>query len=518
MAIPGGVGGSSGVQTSSATRAGWVLRAAVAAHALAIGVCAGAGTGLCAAGSADAGAPAGCPASASWFSSPSMPTEIAGGTNANNCDFHQFAWQAFIDLVQPVSGSPGLRTFETYMPDYGIFVPANTPVTPWGQQPSAPCGGATADAKLGKHLFLRPRVAKGAGFDPDSDKQATLPGETIANALYDQNNQVVYYSIWVNQTEYDFITHCNFNDTGCITSAPATTAITAGAIELKGSWRAFNGPAPKDMYSIRGVIGVKAKDGSTSCKAVTLGLVGFHLVTNTPTHPEFIWATFEHKSNAPDCVNPQKPPPGGWSFNNPKCPASQCPPNQPDQPNTKPKANQVCRVAPQGGGDATNVGNIRAINASVHQTLAGLLKTAPAQYRAMAIWQNYDLTGNLWTLNGQLPPVGPQGPNGGNERGSLLAANTTLETFAQGQSAKGVDQNCFTCHTQAQFVTSAGVKMGFPPGAPANFSHLWGVAQRPNGCNAGKGPLPATCPVKAGKSAAPPAGATKAPAAPAPTK
>jgi hypothetical protein len=449
---------------------------------------------LCNGAAARAAPPAPCLASSSWFSAPTMPTEIGGGAAATNCDFQQFAWQAFIDLVQPASGAPGLRTFETFMPDYGIFVPPKTPVTPWGQQPPAPCGSASTDAKLTKHLFLRPRVAKGAGFDPDSTTQASLPGETIANALYDQNKQVVYYSIWVNQTEYDFITRCNFNDTGCITSAPADTAITPGAIELKGSWRVFNGAAPKGMYSIRGVIGTSSKAGSTSCKPVTLGLVGFHLVVNTPSHPEFIWATFEHRSNAPDCVNPQKAPPGGWSFNDPKCPASQCPPNQPDQP-SKPTPNQVCRVAPQGGGEAANVGNIRAINASVHQTLAQLLLTDPAMYGAMAIWQNYDLTGNLWTLNGQLPPTGAQAPGGGNERGSLLAANTTLETFVQGRSPQGIDQNCFTCHTQAQFVTGAGVKKGFPPGAPANFSHLWGFALRPSGCNGGKGPLPSTCPL-----------------------
>jgi hypothetical protein len=426
---------------------------------------------------------ASCPASASWFSNPSFPAEVPGGANASNCGFQQFAWQAFIDLVQPARNGGALRTFETYMPDYGVFVPDGTAVTPWGQQPDAPCKPGPAAAKLGKQLFLRPRVGKGAGFDPNSDQQAT------GNPLYDQQKQVVYYSIWINQVEYDFITKCDFNNTSCITSAPATSAITAGAVELKGSWRVFTGAAPTDMYAIHGVVGVVGKDGKIdrTCTPVTLGLVGFHLVVNTPLHPEFIWATFEHKTNAPDCTSPQSAPPGGWSFHNPKCPTSD-PSCKPNQPNAAPTPTQVCRVAPEGGGSAENTGNIQAINLSAHQLLAQLVKTAPARYRDMAIWQNYELTGNVWTLNGGLPPTTT------NERGSLLAANTTMETFIQGQSSSGADQNCFTCHTEAQFVLN-GVAKGFPTGAPANFSHLWGFAQRTGGCGNGKGPLPAACPL-----------------------
>ena len=40
---------------------------------------------------------------------------------------------------------------------------------------------------------------------------------------------------------------------------------------------------------------------------VTLGLVGLHLVINTQLHPEFVWATFEHVNNAPNCTNSPGP-------------------------------------------------------------------------------------------------------------------------------------------------------------------------------------------------------------------
>lgn len=409
-----------------------------------------------------------CNASASWFTSPSFPADVGGG-GQTDCLFHQFAWQAFIDVVQPASG--GGREFEDWMPEYGIFVPAGTPVTPWGQQPNAPCSSspkaAAADAKK---LFLRPRVPKGAGVDAGSDDQAT------GDPLYDQDKNVVYYSMWVNKTEYDFITGCDFNNTTCITSAPNTTALPAGSVELKAAWRTFSGDAPKNMYTIQGVVG-------DSCKPVTMGLVGFHLVVNTPTHPEFIWATFEHNANAPDCTNPQAPPAGGWSFNNPSCSAADCPPNK-----NKVNPTQVCRVAPQGGGTSDNTSAMIALNSSVQSTLQGLLKSSP-KYADMAVWLNYQMTGNLWTVDGVLPP------QPGNFAGSKENANTTLETFIQGDN-----HNCFTCHTQQQFVNGK-IPMGFPNGAPANFSHLWGFAQQTGGCGNGKGPLPTACPVKNGNTA-----------------
>jgi hypothetical protein len=409
-----------------------------------------------------------CNASASWFTSPSFPADVGGG-GQTDCLFHQFAWQAFIDVVQP--SSDGGREFENWMPEYGIFVPSGTPVTPWGEQPSAPCSAnPNAKAADAKKLFLRPRVPKGAGVDAGSDDQAT------GDPLYDQNKNVVYYSMWVNKTEYDFITGCDFNNTTCITSAPNTTALPAGSVELKAAWRTFSGAAPTNMYTIQGVVG-------DSCQPVTMGLVGFHLVVNTPTHPEFIWATFEHNANAPDCTNPQAPPAGGWSFNTPSCSAADCPPNK-----NKVNPTQVCRVAPQGGGSTDNTSAMIALNASVQSTLQGLIKSSP-KYADMGVWLNYQMTGNLWTVDGALPP------SASNFAGSKEDANTTLETFIQGNG-----NNCFTCHTQKQFVNGK-TPMGFQTGAPANFSHLWGFAQQTGGCGNGKGPLPTSCPIKNGNTA-----------------
>src|SRR4051812_41476836 len=124
--------------------------------------------------------PPSCGVNEAWLTAPSLPGEVSGG-GMTNFSLHQFASQTFIDLVQPVSGQPARRTFETYMPDYGIFVAPGVPVTPWGQSPSAPCG--TSAGQRSTKLFARPRGPKGAGFDPDSDHQAGILGGAPGSPL-----------------------------------------------------------------------------------------------------------------------------------------------------------------------------------------------------------------------------------------------------------------------------------------------------------------------------------------------
>ena len=176
-----------------------------------------------------------------------------------------------------------------------------------------------------------------------------------------------------------------------------------------------------------------------------MALVGLHVVGVVQDHPEFIWATFEHKDNAPDL-------PAGtstaaatavdsrdWTFYKAGTPANQCnlpngatvtladPGNQVLSPITN-----AFRQTAFGGGDAQNVANIQALNASV-----------AAQLGAADVFSNYRLTGGVWMGPNQLVP----GLNPVTIRpllaGSLALANPTMETFTQGGS-------CFSCHNTAR--------------------------------------------------------------------
>src|SRR5688500_6195755 len=80
-----------------------------------------------------------CTAQSSWFSNPSIPSDVNLKTGNVDCAFQQFSWQSFIALAQS-------NTFMTYMPSQGVFVASNSQPLKWGQQPQIPssCGsGAT---------------------------------------------------------------------------------------------------------------------------------------------------------------------------------------------------------------------------------------------------------------------------------------------------------------------------------------------------------------------------------------
>ena len=389
---------------------------------------------------------AACVASPAWITNPTMPAEVASAETF--CDFYQFSWQWFLAQVSP-SKVPGERIFETnrvYQPSGGT-----------GQcQKKALTGRAAAI----KALFLRGPKAK--DFE---DTQAD------GHVLYDQNQNILYASIWYSSAE------CQSTSAG----------FAPGTMELKVAWKILAQPDPT-YFTIQAALpsGAASKAGDRN---VTLGLVGFHMVNWTSKHPEMIWATFEHKTNAPLCNGTSRG--AGWSFTS--ADAAQClakntqpgsgppptacsqfafntPPNVKNPPPTTGTPVQVCRQYENGNQPGASInGNDNAANAlairQLNEELVGPkgLLTRLADTDPMAVWKNYEMVGGLWTKNGAAsgkPPVtsgkGPGDPSSP-QRGSLELTNMTMETFQQGDTS--FVPNCFGCH-------------GFTPTAPITVSHI----------------------------------------------
>lgn len=376
--------------------------------------------------------PAACVAQASWITAPAPPTEIGGPgvpvTQETNCQFYQFAYQWFFSLVQP-AGASGELQFETL----NVYQPKQTNQCAMTKK--------TGRANTAKALFVRVPKDATNSFDPVVPQDIL---QATGGPLYDQNGNVVLYYVLYNSLE------CQATAAGYL---PNT-------IEIKTSWRILKAADPAYYTMTATVPGV-------SQTPIILGLVGFHLVINTQLHPEFVWATFEHVNNAPDCANPQPAPAAGWSFLSSACAAClkqngvngcpQCNFNQgvtpPPPPGVTGTPNQVCRVFPlgtdpgsmtNGNNNDTNRFNIQTLNTQ----LAGFFAQLPAG-SPMKVWQNYTLVGGLWTNGG----VGSSGTNV--QRGSLEAANLTMETFFQ----SGNQANCFTCHN-------------YDPASPLTVSHI----------------------------------------------
>ncbi len=403
----------------------------------------------------------------SWLNPPIPPpflTDVDQASGSGDCQFHEFASQNFFALV--LGTDPN---FESWPTSEQVYPASGQPV----------CSGAPLASSL-RHVINK-RAVRLTTASGQLDEIIQASGQP----LVDQNGRYVQYELRENPAICQAVSSCQLYTNTCLTAAyaanpafrwPSGSSTLPGVAELKLSWRVMetcNLPdsppncQKDDLSEYFWVPNVTVDPYSPKLDeavTVTVGLVGFHLIQKTPSHPEFIWATWEHVSNDPVCPgsnnsicqDPSKASgslstASGWSFDNPAlAPAAGCPaindaPNEQDpsaanclnvsyydppsgqtvDPN-QPRS-QVCRLFPCGGGNTQDQSNVQTLNQAIRNKLAG------------NVWSNYFLAGTLW---GSQPPTGdPVPPAGG-----LFLANTTMETFFQANQGGTDELNCFFCH------------------------------------------------------------------------
>jgi len=211
-----------------------------------------------------------------------------------NCLLDQYAMNNFLYLVG--NDSSGKPRFMSYAPWYNLFTASGTPT--WSGTYS-PLSGTEL------HRFKNEQQA-GDGY-----------------VLKDINSQTTSYDIRVNETFFNYVSSNSlykrsafnaaiqaFNTnsaTGGIWFPPTSAKDTGeGAVELKVSWRNY-GPMQKKYISQKISVDINpCPEDLMHCekdvKGDYWGMVGFHLVSKTYDQPGFVWATFEHVGNAPDCT------------------------------------------------------------------------------------------------------------------------------------------------------------------------------------------------------------------------
>lgn len=384
-----------------------------------------------------------CAAYPTWITdAANPPIEIPGG-GKTLCEFYQFSWQWFISLMDAPGGSQ--RAYQN---------PATYPVFLGSGKNSC------ADNPTSSKLFVR------TGKDDNvSAEDFTAPSEmnqALDNAvIYDQNGNIVLYEARFDRNM------CNL--------PPGSRTLPAGTTEIKSSWRTISENEKADYVWITSDTNNNGRHEDSEL----YGMVGFHLVNSTKLHPEFIWATFEHKSNAPDCQGKASGSRSGdWSFTSKRC-AEQLPdastancsfnktldPKKTDDSPLTGTPTEICRVyanatAPGDNQARTNSGNIVSINAQ----LTGIFSALPGT-SSLRVLKNYKIVGALW-----LSDIAKKSSRKSNQRGSIQLANTTMETNAQqgfGEleyiSPANLEPaaNCFDCH---------GYK---GPGRNAHVSHIF---------------------------------------------
>ncbi len=377
---------------------------------------------LSGAGAAQADDP--CLGSSAWIQKPGLPDFTK--EPANDCAFHQMAWQTFLYLVQPLQ--KGALRFETFESAADIF-----------GQPATASSCVEQDERVGRRRIFLPRARK-----------SRTPGTEQAGSggiLVDQEGSVTLYETYFDPTFVSFIAACNLTVKACETVDP-TLQVPVGTLELKASWRPIRREDPnyERFYTIKDVTFDDPQTGK--CVTRDVALVGFHLVYAPQGHPELVWATFEHAANAPDgpCTGNTTPPPGfvRWTYNDAKSTDCANANKLPDMTRQPYPMTQVVRSWAYGTnpGALTGTDNIKQLKV-LNTSMAALLP-------GKSVWRNYFLVGSVWTANGALPAVQPTSPEAsGNLVGSALLANATMETFDQTPNPLADPpsvSNCFSCH------------------------------------------------------------------------
>jgi hypothetical protein len=409
--------------------------------------------------------------SSAWVNNPgTTPPSTVPGNESNHCDFAQFSWQSFLALMQVGNTGTGQLVFETYMDTDGMF-PASGSPNAWGDEPWP--------------LTLTEITQAGSGND-----------------IIAQNKSEVYYDMSVDQTMYNYInTNMLYNPTcfnagtmSTIHMPPTSSSDTADeSIELKTAWLPMTSCNPKQYHCITALI---------NGQKTTVGLIGIHIVHKLPDHQEWIWSSFEHVDNAPDCAQITNPPSGysSWNFfktgfvstgsacsacasdDGSGCDAStQCNAfvSETQVPNicrVTPLATVTCNSSDSNLNDDPN--NTACLNASVQSILG-----------SSSVWNNYQLVGTIWFKPGMSAPATTTDPfppyipgtttqqqivgNQPSGTSAQMLSNSVMETYTQQQNG-----NCFGCHTTAYKQYTSGttsVNSGH-----ADFSHIFNRIQSTN--------------------------------------
>jgi hypothetical protein len=387
-------------------------------------------------------------ASSSPQLSASFPADVDPKSPDLPAAMDMFSWQSFVAASWPTGGAKigqngdNVTPWEqSWMNDFQVLVSSGTPVA-WGTRADYPAGCESAPQSPPARTRVLEWTTKGLDRigGAGSGQHATTPG---SGPLIDQNGNYVRFEILFNEDMYDFIvTNKLYSRGGQKAYQPgqpvsfpssAFGSAAEGAIMLKASWKIIGpGDNPKLFHTANAF--VKDATAKNGCRYVQAGLVGLHISRKTSNFGKWIWATFEHVANAPASTDAPK---GPYIFNN-------------GQPGTDPSTWNLVPDQPwvPNVGNKTPVQVVRMIPvtpsaAPVNQTFQALLKAINQN----SVFANYMLVGTQYPADsGSVIDIGGE-PN------PQFLANTTMETFLQGDSkgvlTPGVSSSCGECHADA---------------------------------------------------------------------
>lgn len=412
----------------------------------------------------------------------------------NNCDFYKWSEQMFLWITS--QQSDGQTTMES-----PLFYTV-TPKDSIGHRTLIP-------HKKGQLMMAMSNISKS---DTDSEE-----GQATDDVLMAKDGSLIYYISMVNDVYAQFLTAVNQKKMDG-SQFPTTTAqrdsIVAFAksngvtltdadvltMEMKTSWiDASTISDVSDYVTINAIVPTYTKTDSIwkpiGQRTAKLALIGVHIVGSVSGHPEMVWATFEHKNNAPNLsytyldTNNKTVTVSADTGSNWLLSSNAADPN----PNISHmifdtitgnivnknsytiSPSNTTRTKPWGvaadmvpNAENTSVAaansEIISINNSVQSLLVG-----------NDVRKNYLFLGATWTQNGAAPTgrsYSTTNTSPGVAIGASQLANSTMETYAQNGANFIIYGSCFGCHSNYNSATLS----------PTYISHVFsGIQPLPNG-------------------------------------
>jgi hypothetical protein len=363
--------------------------------------------------------------------------------------FDDYSWRAFTAMVWPaVHGKRGMpdtvraidaagpRVFETYKSLWEVFHED-------GSAPAASFDGYDAPS------VNACRAA--TGFGDMVLATSTLYGDIgqagigeLTGPLAGQNGRYVRYQTLYNQVAYDYIVRNRFYLRDHLPAIPSPRPdvpvldFPNGSMAIKAAWldtRGLSNVLLKRLYKRAAVV---REPETGKCAAVTVALVGLHIMQKTASRPQWIWSSFEQVDTAPLFAGTV----GNFLFND-GTPAVM--PEENPLP-LVPLPRQPVKPFNVNRSFATSINpNTHAINGAYYELLKG------------TVWQYYRLVVTQWPLqagNQALPiPASKTGDiyntfpgTGPGARTDSAFANLTMETFDQHR----IELGCMSCHNRAR--------------------------------------------------------------------
>ena len=353
----------------------------------------------------------------------SLPSDVANNPYTQDpefCEFYQFSQDYFLYMIS---------LNENNVPNF----------LDQSQFPLLETSGTdSCDNIHPKHAF-NIRTVK----SPTDKAEFVIPeriDQAGAQALYDQNGNVVFYEIRFTKNL------CDYNTILKKPNFPAKT------VEIKMAWKVLGAGDTKDnFYSIKADV----KDSQGRTHSFNLGLVGLHMAIAADNHPEMVWVTVEQQDNTIACKN-RGSGQTAKSFISKTCATGgTCHLLNETINSTKisispDKVSDVCEEFPWGTVENQPLDTVDGLNIALLEKLDKEMQqvlTAKGVPDELNLWTNYKIKGALWVSDIKQNSGSPTGANT-NQRGSLELANTVMETTFQGTyNEPNSSLNCFGCHT-----------------------------------------------------------------------